>query len=202
MALVQRLKGAQKTFAEIAEFLLSMAFNEGTLSDRIDVLFDDYRDDSIKNAERESGGEGSGSEFRYLQTDHRVKQWRKFLCSSRNKQALIVFVTKERQKEKSLMVTRVVGSLTDLDPTQEEACTRLLLYTAHAAGSNFVAVIIVSEDTDILALCFPFKSFIPSSMLIKCSSQTRVKYSVRCLEYSRANCGKYMQIIVGIICVY
>ena len=95
MALVQRLKGAQKTFAEIAEFLLSMALNKGTLSDTIDVLFDDNRDDSIKNAERESGGEGSGSEFRYLQTDHRVKQWRKFLYSSRNKQALIVFVTKE-----------------------------------------------------------------------------------------------------------
>ena len=142
-----------------------MALTEGTLSDRIDVLFDDYRDDSIKNAERESGGEGSGSEFRYLQTDHRVKQWRKFLCSSRNKQALIVFVTKEWQKEKyadkllgrSLVVTTMVGRLTDLDSSQEEAGTRLMLHTAHAARSKFVAVINVSEDTAILVLCFPFQ---------------------------------------------
>ena len=51
MAVVQRLKGAQKTFPEIAECLLSMAFNEGTMSDRIDVLFGDYRDDSIKSAD-------------------------------------------------------------------------------------------------------------------------------------------------------
>ena len=61
MALVQRLKGGQKTFAEIAESLLSMALNEGTSSDRIDVIFDDYKDDSIKSAERENRGEGSGS---------------------------------------------------------------------------------------------------------------------------------------------
>ena len=48
----------------------------------------------------------------------------------------------------------------------------------HAARSQFVyvAVIIVSEDTDVLVLCLAFKSFIPSSMFIKCSSQTRLKY--------------------------
>ena len=88
MNLVQHLRGSQKTFAEIAEFLLSVALDEGTSSDRIDVVFDDYREDAIKSAERES-------EFRSLQADHQVKQWRKFLCSSQNKQALIVFVTKE-----------------------------------------------------------------------------------------------------------
>ena len=58
MALVQRLKGDQKTLAEIAESLLSMALNEGTSSDRIDVVFSDYRDDSVKSAERENRGEG------------------------------------------------------------------------------------------------------------------------------------------------
>ena len=47
MALVQRLKGGQKTFAEIAESLLSVALNEGTSSDKIDVVFDDCQDDSI-----------------------------------------------------------------------------------------------------------------------------------------------------------
>ena len=195
MAYVHRLKGGQKTFAEIAESLFSMALNEGTSSDRIDVVFDDYRDDSIKSTERENRGEGSGSEFLNLQADHQVKQWRKFLCSSRNKQALIVFVTKEGRKEKYadklsgkvLVVTScreayqlssgVVERLTDLDSSQEEADTRLLLHAAHAARpSKFAAVIIVTEDTDVLVLCLAFKSFILPSMFIKCSSQTRVKY--------------------------
>ena len=63
MALVQRLKDGQKTFAdhEIAESLLSMALNEGPSSDRIDVVFDDCQDDSIKSAERENRGKGSRS---------------------------------------------------------------------------------------------------------------------------------------------
>ena len=74
-------------------------------------------------------------------------------------------MTKEWQKEKyadklygrSLVVTTMVGRLTDLDSCQEEAGTRLMLHTAHAARSKFVAVINVSEDTAILVLCFPFQ---------------------------------------------
>ena len=126
-------KGWPVNIAEIAEPLFSIALNEGTSSDRIDVVFDDYRKDSIKSAERENRGEGSGSEFRNLEADQQVKQWRKLLCNSRNKQALIVFVTKEWQKEeyadklsgKTLVVTcgreayqfssGVVESQTDLD---------------------------------------------------------------------------------------
>ena len=74
------------------------------------------------------------------------------------------------------LLSGVVEHLTDLDSSQEEADTRLLLHAAHAARSKFIAVITVSEDTDVLVLCLAFKSFIPSSMFIKCSSQTRVKY--------------------------
>ena len=59
MALVQRLKGGQKTFAEIAGSLLSMVLNEGTSIDKIDFVFDDCQDDSIKSAERENRGKGS-----------------------------------------------------------------------------------------------------------------------------------------------
>lgn len=43
MALVQRLKGDQNTFAAVAETLFSMVLNEGASSSRIDVVFDDYR---------------------------------------------------------------------------------------------------------------------------------------------------------------
>ena len=149
-----------------------------------DVVFDDYREDSIKSAERENRGEGSRSEFRNIQADHQVRQWRKFLCSSRHKQALIVFVTKEWQKEKyadklsgkTLVVTYgreayqlssgVVERLTDLNSSQEEPDSRLLLHAAHAVRSKFVAVIIVSEHADVLVLCLAFKSFILSSIFI------------------------------------
>ena len=103
-------------------------------------------------------------------------------------------MTKEGQKEKYadkllgkiLVVTScreayqlssgVVERLTDLDSSQEEADTRLLLHAPYAARSKFAAIIIVSEDADVWVLCLAFKSFITSSMFIKCCSQTRVKY--------------------------
>lgn len=48
MAIVQRLRGDQQTFAVVAETLLCRVLNEG----------DDYRDESIENAEWENRGEG------------------------------------------------------------------------------------------------------------------------------------------------
>ena len=58
MAIVQRLRGDQQTFAVVAETLLCRVLNEGGPSDSIYVVFDDYRDESIKNAEWENRGEG------------------------------------------------------------------------------------------------------------------------------------------------
>ncbi|CAH3160564.1 unnamed protein product, partial [Porites evermanni] len=75
----------------------------------------------------------------------------------------------------------VVQPISELESTQEEADTRMLLHSLHAARSRFDSVVIVSEDTDVLVLLLAFKSFIPSSVFIKCGSQTRVKY----IEVSR-----------------
>ncbi|KAK3713974.1 hypothetical protein QZH41_005643 [Actinostola sp. cb2023] len=54
MALVQRLKGDHKTFSEVGDALLNMALNESYQSTRIDIVFDVYRSDSIKNSERQN----------------------------------------------------------------------------------------------------------------------------------------------------
>ena len=60
MAVVQKLKGDQKTFAEIADTIMYMTLNEGHHSERIDVVFDVYKEESIKNAEREKRGSSTG----------------------------------------------------------------------------------------------------------------------------------------------
>lgn len=98
MALVQRLKGDMKTFAAVAETLLCRVLHEGGSSDRINVVFDDYREESIKNAAREKTYEGSGNEYRNIPADH--KQWRKFLCRSKSKQSFIIYVTSQWEKDK------------------------------------------------------------------------------------------------------
>ena len=57
--------------------------------------------------------------------------------------------------------------ISELELTQKEADTRILLHAVHAARSKFASVVIISEDTDVLVLLLAFKSFIPSSMFIK-----------------------------------
>ena len=55
MTLVQRLEGDYKTFAEVAESLLCLVLHEGSTSNRMNVIFDVYKENSIKNGKREKG---------------------------------------------------------------------------------------------------------------------------------------------------
>ena len=66
----------------------------------------------------------------------------------------------------------VMQPISELELTQEEADTQILLHAVHAARLKFASVVIVSEDTDVLVLLL---------MNIKCDSQTRVRY----IEVSR-----------------
>ena len=100
MALMQRLEEEQKTFAKVAEALLCFVLHEGSHSRRIDVIFDVYKENSIKNAEREKRGAEFGNEFRNIQSEHKVQQWRKFLLNPKNKKAFKEFVVKERRRDK------------------------------------------------------------------------------------------------------
>lgn len=81
MVLVQRLKGDHKKFSDVAVSLFGMVLHEGASSKRIDVIFNVYGENSIKNTEREHRGAEYGNEFRNLQPDHKVQQWRKFLLN-------------------------------------------------------------------------------------------------------------------------
>ena len=149
MAMVQKIRGDQNTFAEVADSMMSMVLHEGTDSQRIDVVFDVYRDSSIKNAEREKRGSESGHEFRNSKADHKIHQWRKFLSNSKNKSLLIKFISEEWQNERhrERLAKRAifvktedhcyevssVGATTreELRLTQEEADTRVFLHAAH-----------------------------------------------------------------------
>ena len=70
MVMVQRLKGHQKTFREVADMLLTMVLREGASSARIDAVLDVYRKISIKNAEREKREDETGNEYESIRPDH------------------------------------------------------------------------------------------------------------------------------------
>ena len=57
MSLVQKIKGKQKTFKEVAETLFRKAMSEKVSCNRVDLVFDVYEEKSIKNAERRNRGD-------------------------------------------------------------------------------------------------------------------------------------------------
>ena len=74
-------------------------------------------------------------------------------------------------------ITSQAANIADeLNSTEDEADTRLILHAAHAARSGYKAVVVASEDTDVFLLCLAFKCFIPASMYVKCGTQTRTRY--------------------------
>ena len=63
MNLVQKVHGDNKTFAELSDAIFVSSLHTGTESSRIDVVFDVYRDESVKNAERVNRRSDSGILF-------------------------------------------------------------------------------------------------------------------------------------------
>ncbi|KAG1688581.1 hypothetical protein GQR58_008035 [Nymphon striatum] len=109
---------------------------------------------------------------------------------------------KHRKKlnDKSLFVTRgklcyhVTSSGTqiasDLESTQKEADIRMLLHAAHASRSDYEAIVVVSDDTDVLVLCLTFKPPIPTKYL--CKLQTCTNQTIRTDNTARLNTAQAM----------
>ncbi len=92
MNLVQRVKGDQVTFGDVATTVLSMALRDGAESDRIDVVLDTYRDNSIKNCERILRGREAGHQLQSTRGTQLLRQWKRFLPTVNNKTSLISFI--------------------------------------------------------------------------------------------------------------
>ena len=194
MSLVQKMKGNEQTFSQLADSVLTQILHEGGRSQRIDVIFDVYREDSIKNAERENQGCTTGIQLRNIAPGHRMQQWRKFLSSSANKTNLIRFLVAElktpkrmhKLQDKQLYVASEESCLhitkdqweevAGLQSNQEEADTRIILHAAHAAKEGYSAVVVVADDTDVLVLCLAFSADIPCPLYQKCGTKNRVRY--------------------------
>ena len=131
-------------------------------------MFDMYRDQSIKTAERISGGSTQGIVFSQIKPGHRITNYKRLLASTESKAKLTKFLAdswKDEKKRKllgntTLMVTpegqcfqitqdevKEVGELATTG--HEEADTRLVIHVKRAAA-NHPTVIVISEDTDVL----------------------------------------------------
>ena len=192
MSLVQKMKGENHTFAELAKMLLSSVLNVSRGSTRVDVIFDVYNEISIKNAERSRRSSDKSILFTHILPGHRVHQWRRLLSCNDSKMKLIEFINDEWKTEpyrcqlenKNLFVTcndictkitcKTAVNVEELRSTHEEADTRLLLHSRHASA-DFTSVIIITEDTDVMVLCLAFQNEIDTNLFLRCGTSIRTR---------------------------
>ena len=98
MALVQKLKVVQMSFGQVADMVFKNILSSGSRSKRIDVVFDVYLENSIKNAERCRRGI-STIQYQTILPATKFTQWKKFLFSSPNKMKLISFLGEQFKSE-------------------------------------------------------------------------------------------------------
>lgn len=88
MALVQKLKGNDHIFFQLADSALSHVLHEGFKSHPKDVVFDFYRNMFTKNTERVNRGANTEIQFKNIAPGHKIQHWRKLFCIPANKTAL------------------------------------------------------------------------------------------------------------------
>ena len=179
MAIIKSLQTADlpETFGEYADVIFQKLLSTANYhnASRVDWVVDQYRELSIKYAEREKRVSTTGLQ-RVLITNADQKlprQFTKFLAHPDNKTDLLQFLyTSMRQKElESLQVyvtnatrcsvlarrqpSEASAEIPALNSGHEEADTRLLLHGIHAAEQGSQTVIICSPDTDVLVITLP-----------------------------------------------
>ena len=170
MSLVNKIRGDNRTFGDIAKSIFLIAIQSGNASSRKEIVFDHYKGNSMKTTEREDRGVASGLAHGSIIVCHKMQWWRRLLRSSASKNALIKFLCQawwndpypEKLDSKLLFITggkkrfKVTkdGSevADELSTFQEESNTRTMLHTKHVS-SNYIYTIIVTEDTDVFIIC-------------------------------------------------
>ena len=179
--------------------MLAIALAEAEGSVRIDIVFDVYKDVSIKNSEQQSRSNSvEAILYKTLFTRQVVPQWDSFKASPVNKANHIRFIASEWRKENSLCRTKLgerntviiitcdeecfkimsntVELVPELESSQEEADTRMMLHLAHISQYDFSCGVIASIDADVTFFCLTNYHKFPMPLFQECCSETRMKY--------------------------
>ena len=189
MAVLQKFKppvGA--TFHVVAARLFDTVTSN--CSKRIDVVFDVYHEQSIKNVEKSKRASGSeGIMYKNILLGYKVKSWSKLLSIASNKVEIVKLLVSQWKKEefrsklgdRTLYVT-IQDECWKLDSTtsepvpelkcsHKEADTRMILHAQHAGGT----CVIHSVDTDVQILLLSHSRALGKSYIKKGrSTKTRI----------------------------
>lgn len=177
-ALVQSLRThGMKTFGDFADEFVSTVFRKGNNFSRIDVLFDRYRDQSIKSGTRNSRAKRHQPVRRIVENRDvpLPANFVTFLSLNENKKDLAALLSEEIILQAPIGKTVVTAGgfvdentvkcndgmleLSTLEATHEEADTRIVLHAIHCSQvSACTSIVILASDTDVLLLLISFFS--------------------------------------------
>jgi len=189
MALVRKVKCSGLTFSQVADVIFKAALLSSRASTRIDIVFDVYFDESIKNVERSRRcSENISVSFKKIIGNNIIRQWHSFLGEGNNKTELIKFLVSEwksKQIDNGKIIYATYGShcicindgreIAALKCQQEEADTRMLLHANHASNHRFSEVVIHTPDTDVIVIAVALANTISSDMFIKAGVKDKAR---------------------------
>ena len=166
MAFVRQIKVNDLTYRQFAESLLKYIVKCAGTATRIDVVFDVYIENSIKDVERARRSSGELLVKQIVPTSP-IKQWSQLLSSGDLKNKLNKFLGEEWQRpergigDKTLFVTVDHQAIKinayshhivpELESDHEEGDTRMLLHANHAS-STYRNIVISTPDTDVFMI--------------------------------------------------
>ena len=128
--------------------------------DRIDIVFDQYFDNSLKNAVREK--RGSGTRFKVEPNVRIPKKWGDFLSVNENKDELFRFLASEVSHyhfpdDMNVVVTMDSEVLSSISTpmghcSHEEMDSRMMVHTLAALEEGNNVFMIRTVDTDVLVI--------------------------------------------------
>ena len=166
-ALVHILRpGQAKTFQEYSDTVfLPHILTYLAAVDRVDIVWDSYRDDSLKSSARKK--RGSGIRRRVLENVALPHNWPEFLRNSDNKKELFNFLAEKvqhiREEGKVVISTQDANIVTSSDLSDEQRCrlspcsheeadTRIFVHCFDMAQMQHREVTIRTSDTDVVVL--------------------------------------------------
>ena len=150
----------EMTFFNYAELIFKVLTTFFQFYNRIDLVFDIYKADSLKATTREKRGRGTR---RHVTKEGKCpSNWPMFLKEDRNKEELNIFLAEQLSvmtfpPGKTLFVTsleKVKSNSSDTmpDSDHEEADTRMCLHVKDAISKGMTDIKVMSSDTDVVLI--------------------------------------------------
>jgi hypothetical protein len=166
--------GTARTFQEYSDTVFKPYITKQLEhAKRVDIIWDVYKDDSLKSGTREK--RGKGTRRRVLPSTTIPRDWHLFLRVDENKVELFHLLSEQialiRVENKEIYTTveeNVLYSgsrrddLSSLEPcSHEEADTRIMLHVQDAAVCGHQRIMIRTIDTDVVALAISIFHIVP-----------------------------------------